>query len=262
MSVSTVSRPPLWARNNARQAIELMDGTPAYVSFLKQKPQPGRVIQKRGTEANIRAYLQDMQTQGRVLITGDRDFIAPCLGTIFVSDGGEVERNVLLSKIEFKIQRSGVVTRTTPFMNIPHHAFGRVFERDLRPPVDVARTISSRDFINSVLKLYALSDPEAAANSFAIRFLGGFLTGTVREFATGPEVVETKVLDVRTFLHARDKPEWVRNTQQVPYTLFEYSDRRAQKSSAVKIADMIEDLAKPLIFGPQPSDHKDLPPGA
>jgi hypothetical protein len=126
----------------------------------------------------------------------------------------------------------------------------------------VARTISSRNFLDSVLKLYALVDPEAAANSFAIRFLGGFLTGTVREFATGPEVVETKVLDVRTFLHARDKPEWVRNTQQVPYTLFEYSDRRSKNSAAEKLVDMIANRLEPANFASQSLGHKDLPPGA
>jgi hypothetical protein len=253
MAEKSGSRPPLWARNNARKVIELIDGTPAYVSLLKVKPRAGQTVRKPAAEALFKRYLRGMQAEGRVLVTGDRVFIAPCLGTLFVTDGGEIERNVLFTKIQYTVRRSGVVTQVTPFMNIPHHAFGRLFERDLRPPADVARAIVSKNFIETVLQLHALGDPNAPANSFAIRFLDGFLTGTVREFIAGTESVDTKVLDVRTFLSAKDKPEWVISTTDAPYTLFEYTDRRAQNAGLDEFADRIEGLGKPLLLGAPPS---------
>ncbi len=47
-----------------------------------------------------------MEKENRLLITGKREFIAPCLGTAYVSDGEEVERNVMISRISYKIQKS------------------------------------------------------------------------------------------------------------------------------------------------------------
>lgn len=256
------SRSPLWARNNARKVIDLIDGTPAYVSLLKVKPTAGQTVRKPAAEALFKSYLHGMQAEGRVLVTGDRAFIAPCLGTLFVSDGGEVERNVLFTKIQYTVRRSGVVTQITPFMNIPHHAFGRIFERDLRPPADVAHAIISKEFIETVLQLHSVADPTAPTNSFAIRFLDGFLTGTVREFIAGTESVDTIVLDVRTFLPAKDKPEWVIGTRNAPFTLFEYTDRRAKNSVLDELTDRIDGLGKPVLLGLQTTVHKDLPPGA
>jgi hypothetical protein len=244
MSINPSTRPPLWARNNARKAIELMDGTPAYISLLKRKPETGQVIQKLATERQLKTYLQRMQVEGRILITGAQEFIAPCLGTLFVSDGDEVERNVLFSRIEYKIQRSGLVTKIIPLMNIPHHAFGRIFERDLRPPLSVARAFTCKEFIDNTLRLHALGDPDAREKSFAIRFFDGFLVGTVREFDIGSDAVTRKILDVRTFLNARDKPDWVRKTMQIPYTLFEHSDRRAKNWAADELADLLHQLRK------------------
>ena len=191
-----------------------------------------------------------MEKENRLLFTGKREFIAPCLGTAYVSDGEEVERNVMMSRISYKIHKSGIVTQITPFMNIPHHAFGRIFERDLRPPIEVAKAIVNRQFIDTVLKLHALGDPEAHDNAFALRFLGGFLTGTVREFKAGHEVVDTKILDVRTFLHADDKPEWGVMTSNQPYAFFEYSDRRSKNALIDEISDLLEGPDEPE---PKPS---------
>ena len=201
------ARPPLWARNNARKAIDLMDGTHVYISFLQAQSQTRQSILKIDTAANIRKYLQRMEKKGHVINSGHREFIAPCLGTIFELESGETERNVMLSKMKFEVKRTGVAIKSTAFMNVPQHAFGRIFERDLRPPAEVARAFTGRTFIENVLELHALGDPQASENSFAIRFFDGFLTGTVREFASWPDEVMSKALDVRTFLHARDKPE-------------------------------------------------------
>lgn len=259
MAVPSPSRPPLWARNNARKAIDQIDGTPAYVSFLKLKPKLNQVIQKAAAERKIKNYLHKMQLDGRLLITGRNQFIAPCLGTVSVSEDNEVERNVMFSRFEYKFQRTGVVTNFTTFMNIPHHAFSRIFERDLRPPEEVAQALMRCEFIDNVMKLHTQSDPLAPANSFAIRFLNGFLTGTAREMHLGLFEEPIKVLDVRTFLHRNHKPDWVQRTMQTPYTLFEYADRRSEKLEAETLSDIIENLQATPIFGDRTQNYKELP---
>lgn len=230
----------------------MIDGTPAYISLHRARPKGDQQLKKSAAEVKLRSYLLSMEKENRLLITGKREFIAPCLGTAYVSDGEEVERNVMMSRISFKIQKSGIVTQVTPFMNIPHHALGRIFERDLRPPIEVAKAFVNRQFIDTVLKLHALGDPESHDNAFALRFLGGFLTGTVREFKAGHEVVDTKILDVRTFLHADDKPEWVVMTTNQPYAFFEYADRRSKNALIDEISDLLEgaDEPEPLAFDP------------
>lgn len=246
------SRSPLWARNNARKVIDLIDGTPAYISLHRARPKADQQLKKSAAEVKLRSYLLGMEKENRLLITGKREFIAPCLGTAYVSDGEEVERNVMISRISYKFQKSGIVTQITPFMNIPHHALGRIFERDLRPPIEVAKAIVNHQFIDTVLKLHALGDPEAHDNAFALRFLGGFLTGTVREFVAGNEVVDKKILDVRTFLHADDKPEWVAMTTDKPYAFFQYADRRSKNASIDEISDFLKGADEPeaLRFDP------------
>ena len=230
----------------------MIDGTPAYISLHRARPKADQQLKKSAAEVKLRSYLLGMEKENRLLITGKREFIAPCLGTAYVSDGEEVERNVMMSSISYKIQKSGIVTQITPFMNIPHHALGRIFERDLRPPIEVAKAIVNRQFIETILELHALGDPEAHDNAFALRFLGGFLTGTVREFKAGHEVVDTKILDVRTFLHADDKPEWVVMTTNQPYSFFEYADRRSKNALIDEIFDLLEgaDEPEPLAFDP------------
>ncbi len=229
-----------------------MDGTPAYVFLNRARPRADQQIKKAATEINLKTYLLGMEKENRLLITGKREFIAPCLGTLYVSDGEEVERNVMIARISYKIQKSGIVTQINPFMNIPHHAFGRIFERDLRPPLEVAKAILNRQFIDTVLKLHSLGEPEGRKNAFALRFLGGFLAGTVREVITGNEIVDTKMLDVRTFLHADDKPAWVEMTTKEPYVFFEYADRRSKNALIDEIFDVLPDADEPdlLTFDP------------
>ncbi|WP_252258605.1 hypothetical protein [Erythrobacter aurantius] len=229
-----------------------MDGTPAYVSLYKVMPKAGQQLKKAAAEIKLKTYLLGMEKESRLLITGKREFIAPCLGTAYVSDGEEVERNVMISRIAYKVQKSGIVTQITPFMNIPHHAFGRIFERDLRPPDEVAKAIVNSQFIDTVLELHSIGDPEGSENAFALRFLGGFLTGTVREVIAGNEVVDTKILDVRTFLHADDKPEWVAMTTDKPYAFFQYVDRRSKNASIDEISDFLKGAVEPeaLRFDP------------
>lgn len=252
MDVNSASRPPLWARNNTKKAIDLMDGTPAYITLHRAGPKADQQLKKSAAEVKLRSYLLGMEKENRLLITGKREFIAPCLGTAYVSDGEEVERNVMMSRISYKIQKSGIFTQITPFMNIPHHALARIFERDLRPPIEVAKAIVNHQFIDTVLKLHALGDPEAHDNAFALRFLGGFLTGTVREVIAGNEVVDKKILDVRTFLHADDKPEWVVMTTDKPYAFFQYADRRSKNALIDEISDLLKesDEPEPLHFDP------------
>jgi hypothetical protein len=261
-NVKTVSRPPLWARNNARKLIDLIDGTLAYVSLIKIKSKPGQIILKRAAEALFQSYLREMQADGRVLITGERTFIAPCLGTLFISDGNEVERNVIFQEIKYIMRRSGADIQGIPLMNIPHHAFGRIFERDLRPPNDVANAFTSKDFLKTVLHLHAMCDSAGSTKSFAIRFLNGFLTGTVREYGDGTGSADTKVLDVRTFLHRKDKPDWVTSTRYTPYTLFEHSDRRTRKFASDELIDRINEIGKPILLGVPQVKYKVLPPEA
>lgn len=258
----SVSRPPLWAGNNARKLIDLIDGTPAYLSLLKIQSKAGQIVKKRAAEALLQSHFRKMQAEGRILITGERQFIAPCLGTLFVSDGSEVERNIIFQGIRYAIRRSGAEIKTIPLMNIPHHAFVRIFERDLRPPVDVANALLSKDFIENVLHLHAMSDPTASSKSFAIRFLNGFLTGTVRDYRDGTASVVTKVLDVRTFLHAKDKPDWAISTGNTPYTFFEHADRRTRNVASDELIDRINEIGKPILIGVQPHKYKALPPGA
>lgn len=255
------SRPPLWARNNARKAVELMDGTGAYVSLLKLKPTPDKIVRKSAGEELFRRYLQRMQSEGRLLITKPGEFIAPCLGTVFVSDGEEIERNLLFSRISYAIKKTGVSMQYDVFMQLPHHALARIFERDLRPPAEVAKAFVSKEFIDIILQLHAVGDLDAIDNAFAIKFLGGFLTGTVRQISAGHEGLETKTLDIRTFLHARDKPVWVQNTSERPFFLFEHSDRRTRNSQIDEIAEAIKGEQKTVVFGAQPAQFKDLPPG-
>jgi hypothetical protein len=260
--VSISLRPPLWARNNARKAIDLMDGTPAYVSLYKVRPRAGQQLMKAAAETKLKTYLLGMEKENRLLITGKREFIAPCLGTAYVSDGEEIERNVMISRIAYRAQKSGIVTQITPFMNIPHHAFGRIFERDLRPPIEVAKAIVNRRFLDTVLKLHALGDPEGCANAFVLRFLGGFLTGTVREFKAGHEVTDTKILDVRTFLHANDKPEWGAMTASEPFAFFEHKDRRSKNAAIDQLFDTQNvsiESEQPLL---NPATYRKLPSGA
>lgn len=229
-----------------------MDGTPAYVSLYKVRPGADQQLKKAAAEIKLKTYLHGMEKENRLLITGKRQFIAPCLGTAYVSDGEEVERNVMISRIAYKIQKSGIVTQITPFMNIPHHAFGRIFERDLRPPIEVAKAIVNSQFIDTILELHSIGDPKGRENAFALRFLGGFLTGTVREVVAGNEVVDTKILDVRTFLHADDKPEWVAMTTDKPYAFFQYADRRSKNASIDEISDFFKGSVEPeaLRFDP------------
>jgi hypothetical protein len=236
------SRPPIWAKRNAKKAIGLMDGTPAYVSLYKVRAMEGRLINKRLLEARLKPYFPRMQDQGRILMMGSNKFIAPCWGTFMTSSGGEYERNVMLCDIGYKIQRSGVVISNRPFLTIPIHAFARVFERDLRPPAEVAKAFMSKAFIQSVLELVELSYIEQSDSGFAIRFLNGFLTGTIREMTMGTDLFETKVLDVRTFLHRDQKPLWVRNTEQKPYATFKYTDRRGTVTDAERAAELLEGL--------------------
>ncbi len=231
------------------------------VGSFKIKSKPGQIIQKRAAEALFQSYLREMQVDGRVLITGERTFIAPCLGTLFISDGNEVERNVIFQEIKYIMRRSGADIQSIPLMNIPHHAFGRIFERDLRPPVDVANALLSKVFIENVLQLHAMGDPTASSKSFAISFLNGFLTGTVRDYRDGTASVATKILDVRTFLHAKDKPDWVISTRNTPYTLFEHADRRTRNVASDELIDRINDIGKPILIGVQPHKYKALPPG-
>lgn len=221
-----------------------MDGTPAYASLYKVMPKAGQQLKKAAAEIKLKTYLLGMEKESRLLITGKREFIAACLGTAYVSDGEEVERNVMISRIAYKVQKSGIVTQITPFMNIPHHAFGRIFERDLRPPDEVAKAIVNSQFIDTVLELHSIGDPEGSENAFVLRFLGGFLTGTVREVVAGNEVVDTKILDVRTFLHADDKPEWVAMTTDKPYAFFQYVDRRSKDASINASIDELSDFLK------------------
>jgi hypothetical protein len=47
---------------------------------------------------------------------------------------------------------------------------------------------------------------------------------------------------VRTFLHRDQKPLWVRNTEQKPYTTFEYTDRRGTVTDAERAAELLEGL--------------------
>ena len=239
------SRPPIWARRNAKNAIDLMDGTPAYVSLYKVRAMKGRVINKQRLEAGLKQYVPKMQEEGRLLMMGPNRFIAPCWGTLIAGDGDEYERNVMLTDISYKIQRSGVVISNRPFLTIPIHAFARVFERDLRPPAEVAKAFMSKAFIQSVLELYELSHVEQSDRAFSIRFLNGFLTGTIRETTVGTDLFETKVLDVRTFLHRDQKPVWVRNTEQKPYTTFTYTDRRATVTDAERAAELLDGLKIP-----------------
>jgi hypothetical protein len=252
MVVNSASRPPLWARKNARKAIGLMDGTLAYVFLNRARPRADQQIKKAAIEINLKTYLRGMEKANRLLITGKREFIAPCLGTLYVSDGEEVERNVMIARISYKIQKSGIVTQITPFMNIPPHALGRVFERDLRPPLEVAKAIVNRQFIDTVLKLHSLGDPKGRKNAFALRFLGGFLTGTVRGVIAGNEIVDTKMLDVRTFLHADDKPAWVEMTTNEPYVFFEYADRRSKNALIDEIFDFSRDADEPELLSFDP----------
>lgn len=240
----------------------MIDGTPAYISLHRARPKADQQLKKSAAEVKLRSYLLGMEKENRLLITGKREFIAPCLGTAYVSDGEEVERNVMMSRISYKIQKSGIVTQITPFMNIPHHALGRIFERDLRPPIEVAKTIVNHQFIDAVLKIHALGDPEAHDNAFALRFLGGFLTGTVRAVIAGNEVADTKILDVRTFLHADDKPEWVVLTTDKPYAFFQYADRRSKNAAIDQLSEplnasseVVQPFLNPIIF-------KELPSGA
>lgn len=259
MSIS--SRPPVWARNNARKVIDLIDGTPAYVSLHRARPKADQQLKKAAAEIKLKTYLHGMEKENRLLITGKREFIAPCLGTAYVSDGEEVERNVMISRIAYKVQKSGIVTQITPFMNIPHHAFGRIFERDLRPPIDVAKAIVNSQFIDTVLELHSIGDPEGRENAFALRFLGGFLTGTVREVVAGNEVVDTKILDVRTFLHADDKPEWEAMTTDKPYAFFHYADRRNQNATISQLSEPLKassEVLQPLL---NHTKFKKLPSG-
>jgi hypothetical protein len=106
MDVNSASRPPLWARNNTKKAIDLMDGTPAYITLHRAGPKAEQQLKKSATEVKLRSYLLGMEKENRLLITGKREFIAPCLGTAYVSDGEEVERNVMISRISYKIQKS------------------------------------------------------------------------------------------------------------------------------------------------------------
>jgi len=232
----------MWARRNAKNAIDLMDGTPAYVSLYKVRAMKGRLINKRLLEARLKPYFPRMQDQGRILMTGPNEFIAPCLGSFMTSSGGEYERNVMLCDIGYKIQRSGVVISNRPFLAISIHAFARVFERDLRPPAEVAKAFTSKAFIQSVLELYEISHVEQSGRAFSIRFLNGFFTGTIREMTMGTDLFKTKVLDVRTFLHRDQKPVWVRNTEQKPYTTFEYTDRRGTVTDAERVSELVEGL--------------------
>lgn len=245
------ARPPPWARNNARKAISLMDGTPAYVCLLKAQPAPGQIIRKAATRAGFRKYLLNMQAEGRVIITGDQEFIAPCLGTVFTPDSEETERNLMFCRISYRIGRSEIPVWTDSFMNIPQHALARIFERDLRPPEEVARAFMSDEFIGSVLQLHALGDPDLAENAFVIRFLGGFLTGTVRAFDQGDAAGDTRTLDVRTFLNARSKPGWVKRTGSEPFFFLSHADRRTKNS---RTADVIEMLGKEEQSGAPGSD--------
>ena len=147
-------------------------------------------------------------------------------------------------------------------LHIPHHAFGRIFERDLRPPIEVAKAIVNRRFLDTVLKLHALGDPDGCANAFTLRFLGGFLTGTVREFKAGHEVTDTKILDVRTFLHANDKPEWVAMTTDKPYAFFQYADRRSKNAAIDQLSESLDassEVVQPFLNPPM---LKELPSGA
>lgn len=239
-----------------------MDGTPAYVSLHRARPKADQQFRKSATEIKLKTYLLGMEKENRLLITGKREFIAPCLGTAYVSDGEEIERNVMISRIAYKIQKSGILTQITPFMNIPHHALGRIFERDLRPPIEVAKAIVNRQFIDTILKLHALGGPERRENAFALRFLGGFLTGTVREFKAGQEVADTKILDVRTFLHANDKPDWGAMTANEPFAFIDHKDRRS-KNAAI---DQLFDTQNVSIESEQPflnpARFKELPSGA
>lgn len=259
MAPPSAARVPLWARNNAKKAIDLIDSTYVYVGFLKLKPRDGQVVKKAASERGAKRTLQDMQAKGRVLITGPNRFIVPCLGTVFITEDNEIERNVMFVQLEYKLQRTGVETNIVPFMNVPNHAFSRIFERDLRPPEEVAQAFMHRDFIDSVLKLHTQSDPLAQANSFAIRFLNGFLTGTIREMHAGLTAEPTKILDVRTFLHRNHKPEWIRDTMQTPYTLFEYADRRSKNMEVETLSDIIENIQTTPIFGNRTLKYKELP---
>ena len=240
----------------------MIDGTPAYISLHRSRPKADQQLKKSAAEVKLRSYLLGMEKENRLLITGKRAFIAPCLGTAYVSDGEEVERNVMMSRISYKVQKSGIVTQITPFMNIPHHAFGRIFERDLRPPIEVAKAIVNRQFIDTVLKLHALGDPEGRDNAFVLRFLGGFLTGTVPEVIAENEVVDTKILDVRTFLHANDKPEWVSMTTNKPYAFFQYADRRSKNAAIDQLSEPLNassEVVQPFL---NPTIFKELPSGA
>lgn len=236
------SRPPIWATRNAKKAIDLMDGTSVYASLYKFRAVEGRQINKRLLEARFKPYFPRMQDQGRILMMGHNKFIAPCWGTFMTSSGGEYERNVMLCDIGYKIQRSGVVISNRPFLTISIHAFARVFERDLRPPAEVAKAFTSKAFIQSVLELYELSRGEQSDSAFSIRFLNGFFTGTIRAMTVGTDLFETKVLDVRTFLHRDQKPVWVRNTEQKPYTTFKYTDRRGTVTDAERVSELLEGL--------------------
>jgi hypothetical protein len=229
-----------------------MDGTPAYVSLLKAQPAPGQTVRKAAARALFRNYLLGMQVEGRVIVTGDQEFIAPCLGTVFAADGEETERNLMFSRISYRIGRSEIPVRIVPFMQIPQHALARIFERDLRPPDEVARAFMSNEFIGSVLNLHALGDPDLAENAFVIRFLGGFLTGTVRTFDQGDAAGDTKTLDVRTFLNASSKPDWVKRTGSEPFFFLSHADRRTKNSITGDIIDMLGSEERPGAPGSDP----------
>ena len=76
------------------------------------------------------------------------------------------------------------------------------------------------------------------------------------------QVVDTKILDVRTFLHANDKPEWVSMTTNKPYAFFQYADRRSKNAAIDQLSEPLNassEVVQPFL---NPTIFKELPSGA